>query len=218
MPKALRNAAHIRATESEVQAMVEAHLAQVRMVAWRMLRGRGSRELVEDAIQEGAIGLIEAARRYDPERGIQFSTYAEHRIRGAILDGLRRLGRWRTDWEKIRESERATARQMGMSVGALREWEEELGDSPSKTTAGPPEVEDAAGPLEHLLAREASARLWGALAGLPERERRILARHYLGGVSLREAGRELTVSEARVSQLHRRALAKLRDSLRDERV
>ncbi len=152
----------------------------------------------EDLEAAGAVGLIQAIDRFDPERGIPFEGYAALRVRGAVLDEVRRLDDLsRTARGRARDDEHRVA----MSLECLQE-RGGVGD-PSQ----PAEVDERAA---HDGLRDDVER---ALAAIPVRERSILASYYSDRLSLAAIGRHLGVSEARVSQLHTRAIAQLRSVL-----
>ena len=192
----------------------------------------------DDLLGWGMLGLINAADAYEPKRGLQFSTYAYPRIRGAILDELRRmdfLPRGRRD--KVRELEKA-----------VHKLEQELGSTPSpETIADRLEIpldevdeilssarlaasvsleEGASGPLGALLSdpqcdepvdslewQEMKALLVSAIQALPEQEMTVITLYYGEELLLKEIGDILGVTESRVSQVHSRALYRLNREL-----
>ncbi len=150
----------------------------------------------DDLDAAGIVGLIQAIDRFAPERGIPFEGYAAFRIRGAILDEVRRLDDLSRDARR-----RATdddLNQPTMSLDLLQERGQVV--DPMQVA----EVDERAA-TDGL--RDDVER---ALAAIPRRERGILASYYGEGLSLAAIGRGLGVSEARVSQLHSRAIAQLR--------
>ena len=151
---------------------------------------------IEDLEAAGVVGLIQAIDRFVPERGIPFAGYAVLRIRGAILDEVRRLD------DLSRDARQRTTdddpNRTTMSLDLLQERGEVV-----DPTQGA-EVDDRAA-RDGL--RDDVER---ALASIPRRERSILASYYSDGLSLAAIGRRIGVSEARVSQLHSRAIVQLR--------
>ena len=144
------------------------------------------------------VGLIQAVDRFDPARGIPFEGYAALRVRGAILDEVRRLDELTRDARRLaREDEQRAA----VSLEFLQE-RGELGD--------PTEIAEVDARAAHDGLRD---DVEGALAAIPVRERAVLASYYGDGLTLAAIGRRLGVSEARVSQLHARAIAQLRSVL-----
>ncbi len=154
----------------------------------------------DDLVSAGVVGLIDAVDRFDYERGIPFEGFARARIRGEIIDELRRLDRrGRAFWKRVRAgggvAEDSTA---ALSLDRL------------VASGGEPAVGDASEPVleQDLLDDVASA-----LESLPARERDVIRRYYGASRTLRQIGDEMGVSEARVCQLHARAIAQLRRAL-----
>jgi RNA polymerase sigma factor for flagellar operon FliA len=203
----------------------------VKYVAGRVRSGLPEWVDQADLLSEGVIGLMDAIAKFEPDRGLQFNTYAVTRIRGAIIDGLRSA-----DWvprsvrNKIRDIERAQvaletrlggsssdsqiAQEMQISVRQLRDIYtkvagasvasiDELGVGEDLTLASGDAIEDA----------EAQEALMDAVEGLPERDRIIVALYYFEGFTLAEIGQVLGVTESRVSQLHTRTTLALRTRL-----
>ncbi len=196
---------------------------------------------LSDLVQDGMIGLIDAARRYDDSRGIKFETFAERRVRGAMIDALRRdawprgVRRQRRELEAAREQLR---RELGGEpsladlAAKLGSDETRLGrtivrintiESTSPLSAGdnvdgaslPPALvpSEPISPERAYAAREVRDRVRGAIASLPPRERRIIGLYYYGEATMKEIGGEIGVNESRVSQLHARAIHRLQKAL-----
>ena len=179
-------------------ALIERYLPLCRRIAraTKVLptAARGS----DDLEAAGVVGLIQAVDRFDPSRGIPFEGYAALRVRGAILDEVRRLDELTRDARRLAgEDERRGA----LSLEFLQE-RGEMGD--------PAEVAEVDVRAAHDGLRDDVER---ALAAIPVRERAILACYYSDGLTLAMIGRRLGISEARVSQLHARAIAQLRSVL-----
>ena len=195
---------------------------------------------IGDLVQDGVLGLIDAARRFDEGRGIKFETFAERRVRGAMIDALRRdawprgVRRVRRELEAARE---ALRRELGyepsMTDLAARVGcdEKRLGrtivrintiESTSPLAAGDrldetslpaalvPSEPDA--PDTAYEKTEVQERIRAAMASLPPRERRLIGLYYFGEVTMKQIGAELGVNESRVSQLHARAIQRLRQA------
>lgn len=190
---------------------------------------------IDDLEGYGAEGLIDAIDRYDPERGVQFSTFAVHRIKGAIYDGIRS-----TDWvprsvrRKARElddartelyavhgrapTEAEEAAALEVSVNALRTGKVQVATARVASLDGraaedgPPEprAADDVDPLVAYLAREKSQAVRVAIGRLPDRERAVATMSFGEGMTLAEIGRTLGVTESRVCQIRASALAHLR--------
>ncbi|WP_110708798.1 RNA polymerase sigma factor FliA [Salinicola sp. CR57] len=219
-------------------AVIEQYLPMVRRHALSLqVRLPASVEL-DDLIQAGMLGLLDAMGRYDNAHGASFSTYANQRIRGAMIDELRSR-----DWmpRSVRRSaraldqavrrleqqlgrapeEREIAREMGISRdeyhqlltdannGFLLAYDES--DSENGVTAvseGGPPS-----PLEALLDADNRANVMAAIDALPEREKLLLGLYYQEELNLKEIGAVLGVSESRVCQLHSQAVSRLRSRL-----
>ncbi|HTY79022.1 MAG TPA: FliA/WhiG family RNA polymerase sigma factor [Candidatus Bathyarchaeia archaeon] len=228
------------------ERLVEADLALVKYLAARIASRLPKHLRLDDLFSAGLIGFLAAVDDYDPERGVSFSSYASHRIRGAIFDELRRLD-WvpRATRERMRDAQRAidtlsgrldrpptdqeVARELGMATEAYRASLGEGITLVSLSAAGAPgagepslmdSVEDATSPDPFLaLAEEERRAMLGRLIdGLPDRERQVLALYYYEELTMREIGTVLGVTESRVSQLHASAVLRLRVMLRRQRI
>jgi RNA polymerase sigma factor for flagellar operon FliA len=225
--------------------LVKETFALVRSVAGHLAISLPPYINLDDLTSAGFPGLLGAINAYDPGRKVDFATYARSRIRGAILDEIRRLDPLsRTLRLKGTQIERATAaleqrllrapddveiaEAMGISLEELHRTLQDLrgGLQVSIETgwAGIPEAEDVLAvdeptdPWRVLSTKERSALLNDALADLPENERDVLDLYYSRSLTLRVVARRMHLSESRVSQLHLQGLARLRRRLRRERV
>ena len=198
---------------------------------------------VDDIIQAGMIGLLDAAGRYDELRGAQFETYASQRIRGAMLDELRGAD-WlprsmRSDMRKIESAisrvqqrlgkapaESDIAGELGMTLadyqqllqesrGAQLMYYEDFHNSDEEDFFERYETDGKSNPLEVLKDERFRGALIDAIGNLPERERLLMAMHYEQDMNLREIGEVLGVGESRVCQLHSQAVARLRSMLEE---
>lgn len=222
---------------------VKQHTVLVKRIAYHLSARLPHSVVVDDLIQAGMLGLLDAAKQYDSSQGASFETYATIRIRGSMLDELRR-----NDWapksvhKKARELSEAiqrieattgrdardleVAREMGVS---LEEYHQILQDA---TTCRVLNFEDLGineegigesihdggpGPMEGLQKVQVRRRLADAISSLPERERLIVSLYYDAELNLREIGAIMGVSESRVSQLlsqaHMRLQARLVEML-----
>ncbi len=220
---------------------IVAGLPFVEALARRMAASMPNSIDVGDLVQDGVLGLIDAARRFDEDRGIKFETFAERRVRGAMIDALRRdawprgVRRQRREIDAARESlRRELGHEPSLADLAARVGSDEKrlsrtivrihtiestsplasGDRVDETSLPPalvpsePDSPHAA--YEKVETRE---RVRTAIASLPWRERKVIGLYYYGQVTMKEIGAEIGVNESRVSQLHARAIRRLRDAL-----
>lgn len=228
----------LTATESD---RVVAGLPFVESLARRVAASMPHSIDLGDLIQDGMIGLIDAANRFDESRGIKFETFAERRVRGAMIDALRReawprgVRRQRRELEAAREQLR---RELGVEpsladlAAKVGSDETRLGrtivrihtiESTSPVSAGDhldsatlPAVlvpSEPPAPDRAYEVNEVRSRIRRAVAALPPRERRVISLYYFGEVTMKQIGCEIGVNESRVSQLHARAIQRLRKSL-----
>jgi RNA polymerase sigma factor for flagellar operon FliA len=215
------------------------HAPLVKRIAYHLLNRLPDSVQVDDLIQAGMLGLLEAIKNYDASQGASFDTYAGIRIRGSMLDEVRR-----SDWtprsvhkksrmvsEAIRTIENRTGREARDSdvaehLGiAMDEYNHILQDSSSCRVFSVEELaQDGDHYLDEALDQEESpadglARdgfqqaLANAISGLPERERLVISLYYDEELNLREIGEVLNVSESRVSQISTQAILRLRSRL-----
>jgi RNA polymerase sigma factor for flagellar operon FliA len=204
----------------------------VKYVAGRMRAGLPPQVQQDDLISDGVLGLMGAIDKFDPDRGLQFQTYAVPRIRGSMVDGLRA-----SDWvprlvrEEMRDINAATAtlehrlqrrpseseiaKEMGISE---RELGKQYGRSAyaTLTSIESDHMHDIATPANGDVPGAPDGLptgVAGAIRGLPERDQIVMALYYWEGLSLAEIGQALAVSESRVSQLMTRATLELRRRL-----
>jgi len=217
------------------------HVPLVKRIAYHLLTKLPDSVLVDDLIQSGMLGLLEAAKNYDASQGASFDTYAGIRVRGAMLDEVRR-----SDWtprsvhkkarhvaEAIREIENKmgqdakdtdVAKYLGIQ---LDEYHQILQDSSSSKTFSIEELSQSgdhildqctdqdAGPAEKQLKVDFNKALVQAITDLPEREKLVVSLYYDDELNLKEIGQVLDVSESRVSQISSQAMLRLRARLGD---
>ncbi|MBA4501045.1 RNA polymerase sigma factor FliA [Marinobacterium marinum] len=224
------------------QELIHEYTPLVRRIAHHLMARLPSHVVLDDLMQAGMMGLLEAARRYDAGKGASFETYAGIRIRGAIIDEVRR-GDWtprsvhrngRRISEAIALVENRTGREASDSEVAaelgvgLAEYQSLLQDSVDSRLFSYDQLTDATedAPVEQFTSAEPDPRqrlesgafrqaLADAIGGLPERERLVLSLYYDEELNLKEIGRVLGVSESRVSQIHSQAALRLRGRLRE---
>lgn len=222
--------------------LVTAHGALVRAIAVKIHSKLPVHVELCDLVQEGMRGLIDAARRYDPRRGVAFTTYAKYRVRGAILDGLRQFDPasrvFRTTSKKLDAAAHELADELGRTpteseVAAraavdLTRWTRHSETSQALKAASLT-AEDGSGPVPEVAGEEPSeetsamhAELQGALKAvmsrLPRRTREIVTLYHWRGLTMREIGLQYGINESRVSQIHKRALGLLAVALREQGI
>ena len=221
--------------------MVERHAPLVKRIAYHLLARLPASVLVDDLIQSGMIGLIEAAKNFDGSKGASFETFAGIRIRGSMLDEIRR-GDWtpRSDHrnsrmiaEAISELESELGRDVKDSEVAekldisLDEYHHMLSDASSGRIIGIEDLCISDDVLvtandkddDHLYEQQATDAFQQALikniSSLPEREAIVLSLYYNDELNLKEIGAVLNVSESRISQIHSQALVRLKARMQD---
>jgi RNA polymerase sigma factor for flagellar operon FliA len=229
---------------AEQERMMVEHLPIVRFLARRIHERLPQHVDMEDLVSAGVLGLMDAFTKFDPEKKVQFRSYAQFRIRGAILDSLRTL-----DWsprdlrrkgraveEAIRSltarfgraaTESEVAAEMHLSLAAYQQLLGELKgldigtlhierseDSSEEELAYIPNRPDE-DPLFRCLRGEMRQRLADAITELPERERLVMTLYYYEEMTMKEIGLTLGVVESRVSQIHASAVLHLRVLLAD---
>ncbi len=226
-------------SDNELAELVNQYAPLVKRIAYHIMSRLPPSVQVDDLMQAGMIGLMEAARNYDAGQGASFETYAGIRIRGSMLDEIRK-GDWaprsvhrkaRQVAEAVRNIENATGRDardhevaevLDMS---LAEFHKTLQDSSGCRLLsfedmghGEESIESRidkgfSGPFEGVLKEDNKRNLSEAISGLPERERLVLTLYYVEDLNLREIGAVIGVSESRVSQIHSQALIRLQSRL-----
>ncbi len=219
----------------DMTGLVTQHAALIKRIGYHLLGRLPDHVQIDDLLQAGAIGLLEAARHYDASQGASFETYAGIRIRGAMLDELRR-----TDWtprsvhrsarqmaDVIRAIEHREGREarnteiaqaMGLDLAAYQRLLQDASacrvlsvEEASAAAAAAPHEGD--GPAEFHQREAFAEALAKAIADLPERERTVMSLYYDQELNLREIGMALGVTESRVCQIHGQALVRLRARL-----
>jgi RNA polymerase sigma factor for flagellar operon FliA len=219
------------------------HLPTVRYVARRIHERLPQHVELDDLISAGVVGLIDAFSKFDHGKKVQFKSYAQFRIRGAILDSLRTLD-WsprelRRKGRAVEEALRASTHRLGRAPSepevaqemglSLVEYQTLLGELKGleigslhmerSEDSGDDELTYIPGPPEEdplfrCLKGEMKQRLTDAIEELPEKERMVLTLYYYEELTMKEIGLTLGVVESRVSQIHSSAVTRLRSSLR----
>jgi RNA polymerase sigma factor FliA len=232
------------AMTAEQERVLLEHLPIVRFLARRIHERLPQHVDIEDLVSAGVVGLMDAFAKFDPDKKVQFRSYAQFRIRGAILDSLRTLD-WsprelRRKGRAIEEAIRVLTSRLGRAPGEaeiaaemgieLEEYQQLLGELKGleigtlhiehNENSGEEELAYVPGrpeddPLFHCLRGELEERLTEAISNLPDRERLVMTLYYYEEMTMREIGLALGVVESRVSQVHASAVVHLRAALRD---
>lgn len=187
---------------------------------------------LDDMIQEGMTGLLDALQRYEPQPGLSFETYARMRIKGAIYDSFRRddiLPRHQR--QRLKSIEEAT-RELGQRLGrapeeveiaeaaglSIEEYFEVLDSAVSicimdELPEGIEPADDQADPMQMVSLKEHTGRIEKLLQRLPDRERQVIALHYQEQLSYREIAYVMQLTPGRICQLHTQAMVRLRSGL-----
>lgn len=229
------------ASSSSMGELVKQHATLVKRIAYHLIARLPHTVDVDDLIQTGMIGLLDAAQHYDTNQGASFETYAGIRIRGAMLDEIRR-----NDWaprsvhRKAREiasvmqqleqqhGRHANDTEIAKALGLqLEEYHQQLHDatghqvfslddfSDNDETHAQPITAALSGPIESLQSDAFQLALAEAIKSLPERECLLMSLYYNEELNLKEIGEVLGVSESRVSQIHSQTVIRLRSKLND---
>lgn len=223
--------------------LIMSHLSKVKYIADRIAAKLPPSVERDDLYGAGVVGLIDAVERFDASRGIAFTTFAEMRVRGAILDNLRS-----TDWasramrRRGREIQAAYAQLeqetgrpatdievasfMKISIGELRESLQDISglkitnlderDEVTGFSIADVVADKAPSPLDELGNAEFQRHLARSVDKLPERERQVIALYYVEELTMKEIGEVIGVTESRVSQLRSQAIVRLRGTLKKE--
>ena len=221
--------------------LVEKHATLVKRIAYHLIARLPHTVDADDLIQAGMMGLLDAANHYNDSQGASFETYAGIRIRGSMLDEIRR-----NDWaprsvhkkareiaDVIKDIEQQQGRhahddEIAKALNiSLEEYHQQLHDSSghqvfsldefndSDETHAQPITSELSGPVDSLQTDAFESALAEAIKTLPERERILMGLYYNEELNLKEIGEVLGVSESRVSQLHSQTVIRLRSKLND---
>lgn len=218
-------------TRDDDTALINKYAGLIDRVARRLTQRVGIPSTFDDLWSAGALGLLDAAKRFDSARDVRFESFVEHRVRGAMLDELRKMDhlprRMRTQADQISKTRQALAHRLGhepsieelaaelkMDVGELGEMEMlamphmPLAQNFSTCSEDP-------GQDERLAKAECLQALTNALASLPERLQILMSLHYVEGLTYKEIAQVFEVSEPRVCQLHTEAVNRIRSQMSD---
>lgn len=221
------------------ERLVEDHMDLVKRLSWHFLGRIGKFAEIDDLLQAGYLGLVDASRRYSVQDGVTFAAYAAIRIRGSIIDLLRRnsnlcrssitmrqnIGRARTALEhrlgRTPEIEELAA-ELNLSVSELQDWDARLQVNRVQSLD---EVytdhsllfsHDSASPEEDLEKAQLRKLLREAVTMLPEREALVLQLYYVEEMNVYEVAAVLGVTTGRVSQIKKAAITRLRDLMAEK--
>lgn len=226
------------------ERFIKEHAPQVKYIAQRLAAKLPSQVEIDDLISTGIMGLLDAIDKYDPKKGVKFGTYAQFRIKGAMIDSLREMDwvprsvRDRADeiakvYSSLEEkfgrpaAEAEVADYLGISVDELMETLGELNGSAILSIEDLSVNQDIDGNILDIVAdengidpqsilgdRELKQVLGKAIDGLSEKERLVVALYYYEELTMKEIGVVLNVTESRVCQLHNQAMLRLKGRLR----
>jgi len=198
-----------------------------RKMAWRV----GDPALRDELWSVGAMGLLEAAGRFDAARGVRFETFAEHRIRGAMLDELRRMDRLprrlRARTDKVTRARRKLTQSLGrdpetdeiaaqLSISAQEVEQLEALTRPQIPVELLQIADSGPTPEDEAQHSNLLGQLTGAIASLPERLQILVSLHYVEGLTYKEIAEIFEVSEPRICQLHSEAMKRIRSVVEDQ--
>jgi RNA polymerase sigma factor for flagellar operon FliA len=222
-------------------ALIEQHRSYARALAIKVMRTLPSSVELADLVAYGEVGLVEAAERYDPRRGVAFSTFSHYRIKGAIYDGLREMGyftrpggarvRWVANASDVVQSALDDASGGDSPAGAAASVDDEIADAQSLidaiipvyllslgSDAVPEIVDQHALSMEQIEQRELVSIVMDALRELSADEQELIGALYFKHVSMTELAARQGITKSWISRLHTRAIKHLRELLRERRV
>lgn len=217
-------------SRSERDALVQQHTEYARALALRIAKTLPSVVSRDDLISVGISGLVEAAERFDPTRGVQFTTFAYYRIRGAVYDYVRQLA---SDDPYVRARASCALAVDQFIEDTLAERTRAVGEGPAEAAETLANVLETAAtaftvaecadalvsegsrrnPEDEAGCKEALAAVRQALEKLPQKERTMVQGVYFEGLTIEETGAKLGLSKSWSSRLHARALALLREQM-----
>ncbi len=217
---------------------------QIKFIAHRLAMRLPPHVDMDDLISSGVIGLIDAIDKFDPSRNIQFKTYAEFRVRGAMLDDLRsrdwvprsvrqksavlekayaeieqKVGRPASD-EEVAGALNITMddfydllnRTRGLSMVSIESDDEDSGVSRKILESLTADIEE--NPFNVLRKKELQMLMARAVDQLPDNEKKVVSLYYYDELTMKEIGKVLDITESRVSQIHTKAMLRMRGKLR----
>lgn len=227
------SSAYLAAADDE-SALIVRHRALIDRVTRRVASRTGGAVSAEELFSAGALGLVAAAQRFDPSRDVNFETFAEYRVRGAVLDELRAMDplprRLRADTDKVKKAATKLQHELGREATT-----EELAVATGKSCDEVMNLQVVAKPVEPMtellagslgssepsaedgLAKKQLVRKLSAEVGkLNPRQQLVMQLHYVEGLTYKEIGGILEVSEVRICQIHKEALSNLKAAMKSE--
>lgn len=226
------------------EQIIQEYIPLVKYIASRVMFGKNKYMEYEDLVSYGMIGLIDAINKFDNSKGMKFSSYASIRIKGAMIDELRKsrpiskgamdkLNRYNKAIEELQSellrepTNNEIAKYLGISLSEVAEIENYINyismvslenvifsDDEDINLMGVIEDKNSPSPDSYLEDKERIEILTEAIELLKEKDRMILNLYYYEGLTLKEIGKVLEVSESRVCQLHSRAIRNLRECMK----
>ena len=200
----------------EVSRLIEENQALVHHLVSRIIRRLPTRHDYDDLVGYGLIGLVEATRKYEPKRGIEFVTFAYPRVHGAIYDGISKLS-WmsRSRFSRltaVRDKAEAAGDEFAAKAAELELAEVSHLDSGTEQQLVAEDVEDVDSGLTRLEEKQVLAQL---INELPDREKRLVSMVYIDGVTLNTASQRLGISKSWASRMHAKTLEHLTNEARN---
>jgi RNA polymerase sigma factor FliA len=217
--------------QNDDAALITKYATLIDRIARRMAARVGIPSAFDDLWSAGALGLIDASKRFDESQNVRFESFAEHRIRGSMLDELRKMDhlprRLRAQTDKVQKAKVKLGHALGHEpssedlAAAVGVDLAELGEIEMLSLPHMPLASNLSTPSDEELIDEKISRqqllqnLTAAIASLSERLQTLMSLHYVEGLTYREIAQVLSVSEPRVCQLHSEAIKKIRIKLEE---
>ncbi len=231
---------YVRTRSKQVKdQLIIAYIDLVKIIAGRLYNNYGNHIEFDDLVSYGIFGLLDAIDKFDPAKNVKFETYAYIRVRGAIIDQLRNLD-WiprsvRQKYKKLEEAYKAIENRSGRSANdeevaltlgiSIDELNDMLSDVHSFTVVSLEEkilnnanfaiIDDDINsePQQYFEQEEMKEILVDSVSSLPEREKKIISLYYYSELTYKEISSIMGISESRISQLHTKAIMRLKSRL-----
>lgn len=241
------HATSVPPAESLRNQIVLEHLPLVKAIAVRIHETLPVHVDLDDLINAGVLGLMDAAKKFDPEKMVVFSSYAKHRVRGAILDSLRQQDWASRDMRRQAKMVEAATRELtnelernpteaeiadklSMDLERVRFIRSEVRNSTSMSTSSRNTNDQDESPVPELPAKPENQpdslfahdqlrdKLMQAIKTLPVRYQKVVILYYTSELTMKEIGKQLGINESRVSQIHKSALCKMNAALQQRGI